>query len=72
MATKVKFNTTILQQGNNTGIRVPEDAVEKLASGKRPAVKVTLNSTAIALYRSNAVFPDVFAMLVFLPWSPIP
>jgi hypothetical protein len=50
MATKVKFNTTILQIGNNTGIQVPEDAVAKLASGKRPAVKVTLNGFT---YRST-------------------
>ena len=50
MATKVKFNTTILQLGNNTGIHVPEYAVEKLASGKRPAVKVTLNGFT---YRST-------------------
>jgi hypothetical protein len=50
MATKVKFNTTIFQQGNNTGIQVPEDAIEKLASGKKPAVKVTLNGFT---YRST-------------------
>lgn len=50
MATKVKFNTIILQEGNNTGIEVPEDAVEKLASGKRPAVAVTLNGFT---YRST-------------------
>jgi hypothetical protein len=43
MASKVKFNTTILQTGNNTGIHVPEEIVEKLASGKRPPVKVTIN-----------------------------
>lgn len=50
MASKVKFNTAILQIGNNTGIEVPEDSVEKLASGKRPAVKVTLNGFT---YRST-------------------
>lgn len=58
MATIVKFNTTILQQGNNTGIRVPEGVVEKLASGKRPAVKVTLNGFT---YRSTiAVMGGMF------------
>ncbi len=46
----VKFNTTILQMGNNTGIEVPEPSVEKLASGKRPPVKVTLNGFT---YRST-------------------
>ena len=50
MAAKVKFNTDILQIGNNTGIEVPEDAIEKLNSGKRPAVKVTLNGFS---YRST-------------------
>jgi len=47
---KVKFNTTILQEGNNTGIQVPEEVVEKLAAGKRPAVKITLNGFT---YRST-------------------
>lgn len=50
METKVKFNTTIFQIGNNTGIEVPEASVEKLGSGKRPSVKVTLNGFT---YRST-------------------
>jgi hypothetical protein len=50
MATTTKFNTIIFQIGNNTGIEVPEDAVKKLGSGKRPAVKVTLNNFT---YRST-------------------
>lgn len=50
MNPKVKFNTAIFQEGNNTGIQVPDDAIEKLASGKRPAVKVTLNGFT---YRST-------------------
>ena len=50
MAATAKFNTTILQIGNNTGIEVPEASVEKLGSGKRPAVKVTLNGFT---YRST-------------------
>jgi hypothetical protein len=50
MASKVKFNTTILQMGNNTGIEVPPDVVERLRSGKRPAVKVTLKKFS---YRST-------------------
>jgi bifunctional DNA-binding transcriptional regulator/antitoxin component of YhaV-PrlF toxin-antitoxin module len=33
----------ILQIGNNTGINVPEEIVEKLGSGKKPAVNVTVN-----------------------------
>jgi antitoxin component of MazEF toxin-antitoxin module len=30
--------------GNNTGIQVPEDVVERLGSSKRPLVKVTINN----------------------------
>jgi len=36
--------------GNNTGIEVPPDVVERLRSGKRPAVKVTLKKFS---YRST-------------------
>lgn len=58
---KVKFNTTIFQEGNNTGIQVPEEVVEKLASGKRPAVKVTLNGftyrSTIAVMGSKYLIP---------------
>jgi hypothetical protein len=37
------FETTILQIGNNTGICVPEEIVEKLGAGKKPPVIVTVN-----------------------------
>lgn len=58
MAAKVKFHTTILLEGNNTGILVPEEAVEKLAAGKRAPVKVTLNGFT---YRSTiAVMGGMF------------
>lgn len=50
MASQVKFNTIIFQQGNNTGIEVPENVVQQLGSGKRPPVKVTLNGFT---YRST-------------------
>jgi hypothetical protein len=50
MAATTKFKATILQVGNNTGIEVPEASVERLGSGKRPAVKVTLNGFT---YRST-------------------
>lgn len=50
MANKIKFNTIIFQQGNNTGIEVPEAVIEQLASGKRPAVHITLNGFS---YRST-------------------
>jgi hypothetical protein len=42
-AKKVSFNTTILQLGNNTGINVPDEVVEKLGAGKKPPVIVTVN-----------------------------
>jgi antitoxin component of MazEF toxin-antitoxin module len=50
-AGKIKFRTTILQAGKTaTGIRIPEEIVESLGAGKRPPVKVTINSYT---YRST-------------------
>jgi antitoxin component of MazEF toxin-antitoxin module len=40
----MKFKTTIMQVGNNTGINVPPEVIEKLGGGKKPAVVVTLNN----------------------------
>lgn len=37
------FETTLFQQGNNTGIEVPEPVVASLESGKKPAVVVDVN-----------------------------
>ena len=39
----VTFETTVAVTGNNTGIVVPEEAIEQLASGKRPPVLVNVN-----------------------------
>lgn len=39
----MKFQTTMLQTGNNTGIEVPPELLEQLGGGKRPAVNVTVN-----------------------------
>jgi hypothetical protein len=40
----MKFRTKILQAGKTaTGIQIPDEIVEGLGSGKRPAVKVTIN-----------------------------
>ncbi len=40
----MRFRTTILQGDKTaTGIRVPDEVVEALGSGKRPAVTVTIN-----------------------------
>jgi hypothetical protein len=39
----LRFRTTILQSGKTaTGIQVPDEIIERLGSGKRPAVKVTI------------------------------
>jgi hypothetical protein len=47
----VRFRTTIRQSGRTaTGIEVPEQVVEALGSGGRPAVKVTINGYT---YRST-------------------
>ena len=47
----MRFHTTILQSDKTaTGIRVPDEVVEALAAGKRPAVKVTINGFT---YRST-------------------
>jgi hypothetical protein len=47
----MQFRTTIVQSGKNTtGIQVPDEVVAALGSGKRPAVKVTVNGYS---YRST-------------------
>lgn len=39
----VTFETTVSASGNNTGIVVPDDVIERLGRGKRPPVLVTVN-----------------------------
>lgn len=47
----MRFHTKILQGGKTaTGIRVPDEVVEALGAGKRPAVSVTINGYT---YRSS-------------------
>jgi antitoxin component of MazEF toxin-antitoxin module len=47
----MRFRTSILQSGRTaTGIQVPEEVVQALGAGKRPAVKVTVNGYT---YRST-------------------
>ena len=47
----MRFHTIILHSGKNTtGIRVPEEVVEALGAGRRPAVRVTINGYT---YRST-------------------
>ncbi|WP_018628122.1 YdeI/OmpD-associated family protein [Niabella aurantiaca] len=48
---KLKFSTTLLQSGKTaTGIVIPDQVIEKLNAGKKPAVKVTINGFT---YRST-------------------
>jgi hypothetical protein len=44
----VTFRTTLLQQGNNVGIEVPEDVVLGFGAGKRVPVTVELNGHTYA------------------------
>jgi hypothetical protein len=56
------FTTTILQEEgmNATGIRVPDDVIAALNSGKRPKVKVSLNGYT---YRSTvAAYTDAYML----------
>lgn len=47
----MRFRTTIEQSGKTaTGIRVPDEIVDALGAGKRPAVRVTINGFT---YRST-------------------
>jgi hypothetical protein len=47
----MRFRTMILQSGRTaTGIQVPEEVVQALGAGRRPAVKVTVNAYT---YRST-------------------
>lgn len=40
---KVKFKTVLSSFGNNTGIEIPTDELEKLNAGKRPSLIITVN-----------------------------
>jgi hypothetical protein len=39
----VTFDTSVTASGNNTGIEVPEWAIDRLATGRRPPVLVDVN-----------------------------
>jgi hypothetical protein len=43
MPASVGFDTTVTATGNNTGIVIPDDAIERLGAGRRPAVVVNVN-----------------------------
>jgi len=42
----MRYETTMTQMGNNTGIEVPGDILDQLGGGRRPAVKVVVNGFA--------------------------
>jgi len=42
-ATPITFTTTLSAFGNNTGIVVPDDVIDKLGAGHRPPVVVDVN-----------------------------
>jgi hypothetical protein len=47
----IRFRTTILTAGKTaTGIRIPDEVIEKLGAGKKPAVRITINGYT---YRST-------------------
>lgn len=50
MAATASFSSTLLLDGNNTGIEVPAIVMEQLGAGKRPPVIVTVNGFS---YRST-------------------
>lgn len=42
---KLKFSTILLEAGKTaTGIKIPDDIIEKLGGGKKPLVKITINN----------------------------
>jgi hypothetical protein len=43
MSATAEFDTVVEATGNNTGIVVPDAAIEQLGAGKRPAVLVEVN-----------------------------
>src|SRR5690349_14061302 len=43
MPASAEFDTTVAATGNNTGIVIPDDAIERLGAGRRPAVVVNVN-----------------------------
>ena len=46
--TRMRFDTTLSQTGNNTGIEVPPEVIDELGAGKRPAVVVDVNGYVYA------------------------
>jgi hypothetical protein len=43
MTSSIAFDTTVTAAGNNTGIVVPDNLIERLGAGRRPTVVVNVN-----------------------------
>ncbi len=57
----MRFRTTVVQSGKTaTGIRVPDEVVEALGAGRRPAVRVTINGFT---YRSTVAVMGGISMI---------
>jgi len=55
----MKFRTKLLQMGNNVGIEVPQNVIDSLGVGKKPAVTVDVNGSY--QYRSTvAIMGDKY------------
>jgi len=57
----MRFRTNVVQSGKTaTGIRVPDEVVEALGAGRRPAVRVTINGFT---YRSTVAVMGGVSMI---------
>lgn len=45
---RMRFETSLAQMGNNTGIEISPEQIDELGGGKRPAVTVVVNGFAYA------------------------
>lgn len=60
MSQTESFSTEVLAWGNNTGIEVPEEVLERFGKGRRPGVIVTINGYE---YRSTVAVMDGMNLL---------
>lgn len=58
----MRFETTLSQAGNNTGVEVPPDVIEALGAGKKPPVVITVNGFE---YRSTVAVMGGRFMVAF-------
>ncbi|MEH3089946.1 MAG: YdeI/OmpD-associated family protein [Microbacterium arborescens] len=58
----MRFTTTLRLFGNNTGIEIPDDVLEELGGGRRPAVSVVVDGYA---FRSTVGAMNGLALVPF-------